>query len=139
LYQEQYKNLAECIWAGANGVVINPEPVAKYGAEIMLHSSFADKNWQPLRFPEEIRDYVKLRNIYKDDRGYFVIPQSCGLPEIGAVVGLGNTLEEAFDHALENAELVEGYYLEGKTGAIEQVREQIDKMDQLGLSVFNED
>lgn len=139
LYQEQYKNLADCIWAGANGVVIDPEPVAKYGAEIMLHSSFADKNWQPLRFPEEIRDYVKLRNIYKDDRGYFVVPQSCGLPEIGAVVGLGNTLEEAFDHALENVELVEGYYLEGKTGAIEQVREQIEKMNKLNLSVFDED
>lgn len=139
LYQEQYKNLAECIWAGANGEVIDPEPVAKYGAEIMLHSSFADKNWQPLQFPEEIRDFVKLRNIYKDDRGYFVVPQSTGLPEIGAVVGLGDTLEEAFDHALENAELVEGYYLEGKTGAIEQVKEQIEKMDKLGLSVFNED
>jgi predicted RNase H-like HicB family nuclease len=139
LYQEQYKNLAECIWAGANGEVIDPEPVAKYGAEIMLHSSFADKNWQPVRFPDEIRDFVKLRNIFKDERGYFVVPQATGLPEIGAVVGLGDTLEEAFDHALENAELVEGYYLEGKTGAIEQVKEQIEKMDKLGLSVFNED
>jgi hypothetical protein len=138
LYQEQYKNLAECIWAGANGEVLDPEPVAKFGAEIMLHSSFADKNWQPLRFPEEIRQFVKLRNIYKDDRGYFVVPQSCGLPEIGAVVGLGDTLEAAFDHAIENAELVEGYYLEAKTGAIEKVKEQIEKMDKLGLSVFNE-
>lgn len=136
LYQEQYKNLAECVWAGANGVVIDPEPVAKYGAEIMLHSSFADKNWQPIEFPEEIRDYVKLRNIYKDERGYFVIPQATGLPEIGAVVGLGDTLEEAFDHALENASLVDGYYLEAKEGAIDKVREQIDKMKELGLSTF---
>ena len=136
LYQEQYANLAECVWAGANGVVIDPEPVAKYGAEIMLHSSFADKNWQPLEFPEEIRDYVKLRNIYKDDRGYFVIPQSTGLPEIGAVVGLGDTLEEAFEHAIENAKLVDGYYLEAKEGAIDKVRAQIDKMKELGLSTF---
>ena len=138
LYQEQYLNLAECIWAGANGVVIDPKPVAKYGAEIMLHSSFADKNWQPLRFPEEIRDYVKLRNIYKDDKGYFVVPQSVGLPEIGAVVGLGDTLEDAFKHALENAEKVEGYYLEAKEGAIEKVREQIKKMEELGLSTFGD-
>jgi len=138
LYQEQYKNMAECIWAGANGQILDPEPVAKFGAEIMLHSSFADKNWQPLRFPEEIRQFVKLRNIYKDDRGYFVVPQATGLPEIGAVVGLGDTLEAAFDHAIENAELVEGYYLEAKTGAIEKVKEQIEKMDKLGLSVFNE-
>jgi hypothetical protein len=136
LYQEQYKNLAECIWAGANGEVIDPEPVAKYGAEIMLHSSFADKNWQPLDFPEEIRDFVKLRNIYKDDRGYFVVPQSCGLPEIGAVIGLGDTLEGAFEHALENAEQIDGYYLEPKSSAIEKVREQIEKMKEIGLSTF---
>jgi predicted RNase H-like HicB family nuclease len=139
LYQEQYKNLAECMWFGANGIVLDPEPVAKYGAEIMLHSSFADKNWQPLTFPDEIRDFVKLRNIYKDERGYFVVPQSSGLPEIGAVIGLGNTLEEAFDHALENAGLVEGYYLECKTGAIEQVKEQIQKLADINLSMFDED
>jgi hypothetical protein len=137
LYQEQYENLAECMWAGANGVIIDPIPVAKYGAEIMLHSSWADKNWQALRFPDHLRDFVKLRNLYySPKRGYGVIPQSQGLPEIGAVVGLGNTLEEAFDHALANAEEVGGYYLEGKTGAIEQVKEQIEKMKALNLSTF---
>lgn len=137
LYQEQYANLAECMWYGANGIVIDPEPVAKYGAEIMLHSSWADKNWQALTFPDELRPFVKLRNIYRSDtRGYAVIPQATGLPEIGAVVGLGNTLEQAFDHALANAEEIGGYYLEGKTGAIEEVKEQIAKMKALGLSVF---
>ena len=138
LYQEQYANLAECMWYGANGIIVNPEPVSKFGAEIMLHSSWADKNWQKIKFPEEIRDYVKLRNCYKNKDGYYCIPQDCGLPEIGAVIGLGDTLEEAFDHALQNAEQVEGYYLESKSSAIDQVREQIDKMRQLGLSTFDE-
>jgi hypothetical protein len=138
LYQEQYSNMAECMWYGANGIVINPEPVAMFGAEIMLHSSWADQNWQKVTFPEEIRDFVKLRNAYRNEDGYYCIPQDCGLPEIGAVIGLGDTLEEAFDHALQNAEQVEGYYLESKSSAIDQVREQVDKMKKLGLSTFDE-
>ena len=53
-------------------------------------------------------------------------------------MGLGDTLEDAFKHALENAEKVEGYYLEAKEGAIEKVREQIKKMEELGLSTFGD-
>ena len=138
LYQEQYANLAECIWAGANGIVVEPEAVAKFGCEIMLHSSWADKGWQPISFPEDIRDFVKLRNATKIDGVYYAIPQAVGLPECGAVIGLGDTLKEALDHACENAEQVTGYYMEAKTGAIDDIKEQIAKMEELGLNTFGE-
>jgi len=139
LYQMQYANLADCIWAGANGIVIEPEATAKFGAEIMLHSSWADKAWQPISFPEDIRDYVKLRNATKIDGIYYAIPQACGLPECGAVIGLGDTLEEALDHAVENAEQVTGYYLEAKMGAIDDIKKQCEKLDELGLNMFKEE
>lgn len=139
LYQEQYSNLADCIWAGANGIVIEPEATAKYGAEIMLHSSWADKGWQPVNFPPEIRDRVKLRNATKIDDVYYAIPQSCGLPEIGAVIGLGDTLKEALDDAVANAEQVSGYYLDAKMGAIDDIKEQCKKLEELGLNMFDEE
>jgi len=138
LYQEQYSNLADCIWAGANGIVIEPEATAKYGAEIMLHSSWADKGWQPISFPEELRDRVKLRNATKIDDVYYAIPQACGLPEVGAVIGLGETLQEALDDAVANAEQVTGYYLEAKMSAIDSIKEECEKLDKLGLDMFNE-
>ena len=138
LYQEQYENLAECIWYGANGIVVEPEATAKYGCEIMLHSSWADKGWQPISFPEEIRDMVKLRNATKIDGVYYAIPQTVGLPECGAVIGLGETLQEALDYAVRNAELVTGYYLEAKMGAIDDIKKQCEKLDELGLNMFDE-
>jgi hypothetical protein len=138
LYQEQYSNLADCVWYGANGIVIEPEATAKYGAEIMLHSSWADKGWQPVSFPEELRDRIKLRNATCIDGVYYAIPQSCGLPEVGAVIGLGDTLKEALDDAVANAEQVSGYYLEAKMGAIDDIKEQCAKLEELGLNMFDD-
>lgn len=137
LYQEQYSNLADCIWAGANGIIVEPEASARFGCEVMLHSSWADCGWQPVSFPDEIRDRVKLRNATMINGIYYAIPQSCGLPEVGAVVGLGNTKEEAIEDAKQIAEQVTGYYLEAKMGAIDSIHEECEKLDKLGLNMFD--
>jgi len=136
-FQIAYKNLAECIWAGANGIIIPTEAEAEYFCELMVHSSFADKNWQPVTFPQEYRERIKLRNPAKIDGKYYCIPQSVGLPEIGAVVGLGDSIESAIDDALEVAENVTGYYIEAITSAAEEAVEQVAKMKKLGLSMFD--
>jgi hypothetical protein len=54
------------------------------------------------------------------------------------VIGLGETLQEALDYAVRNAELVTGYYLEAKMGAIEDIKKQCEKLDELGLNMFDE-
>lgn len=131
-----YLNFAECLWAGANGIVIEPEAVQEFSCELMIHSSFADKSWQPVAFPQEIRERVKLRNPAKIDGKYYCIPQSCGLPEIGAVVGLGDTMQDAIDDALEVAEQVTGYYLETITSAADDAIKQVEEMKKIGLSIF---
>jgi hypothetical protein len=136
LYASQYRNLAECIYFGALGIVVEPEPEAKIGVELMLHSSWADKSFQPIDFPPEIADFVKIRNWCVINGINYAIPQAVGLPECGAVIGLGDTIEEAMDHAVENAEQVTGYYLEAKTGAIDDIKKQLDIMDERGLNYF---
>jgi hypothetical protein len=137
LFQEMYANLAECIWAGANGIVIEPEAVKPYGAEILLKSSWAECNWQPISFPEEISQWVKIRNACQIDGRHYAVPQQpVGLAECGAVIGLGDTLEEACEKALEHAAQVKGYYLEASTQCIDAIKEQIAKMEEYNLSVF---
>ena len=134
LYQEMIGNLAEVIWAGAHGGLIAPEPVCKFGCEVMIHSSWADEHWQAIDFPESIRQFVKLRNLTRIRDRYYVVPQRVGLAEIGAVVGIGDTLKEAIDHAKENCEKIGGYYIECKLDSIDEAIEQIKAGQKIGIN-----
>jgi len=133
LYSEMFENWGEVIWYGAEGVVMEPVPVAEYGCEVMIHSAWADTNWQAVHFPEELRPFVKLRNHTKIDGMDYVVPQDVGLPEIGAVIGMGDSLDDAIEMAKENCEQVKGYFLDCKVESIEKGLEEIEHMKEMGL------
>lgn len=136
LYQEYYKNLGRIIWDGANGIVTDPEPEAKYGAELIIHSSWADKNWQPVDFPDDMRRFIKLRNATKIKGRYYVIPQAVGLPEIGSTIGWGNTLKAAMEMAEEVANSVEGHYIKIPKESFEEANQEIEKLEAFGIKMF---
>jgi len=138
LYQNFYTNLAECVWYGANGIIIEPTTDFSHGCEILVHSTWADKNWMPVLIPEDIRDKVKLRNSMKIKGVEYCAPQSTGLPEIGAVVGLGNTLEEAIQDAVETGQRIKGHYIEIPESAADEAREEIKKLKDIGLDAFGD-
>lgn len=130
---EWVDNWPEIVWNGAEGKLVEPEVNALYAVEFMLHSSFADKNWQAVGIPDEVRQWVKLRNHARINGVDFAVPQSVGLPEVGAVIGFGDTLQEAAKMALENAYQVEGYYLEAKTDALSKVIAEINNAQEDGI------
>jgi hypothetical protein len=125
LYQVMIENLAEVIWYGAEGIVIEPEFRAKWGAEVLLISDWADKNWMHVTFPEEVRENVKLRNFCLIEGEYYVIPQWTGCAEIGAVVATGDTAEAAIEECKRICTLVEGHLLDKPTDALDIAREQL--------------
>ena len=136
LYQEMFSNLSEVIWHGAHGVMVDPISDFAYSAEILLHSQWADKNWQAVDFPRELRDKIKFRNltVYKDK--YYIVPQSVGLPEIGAVVGFGETLDAAIDDAKSVGEQVKGYFIDVPDNALDKAVEELDKCKEFGINLF---
>lgn len=136
LYQIMYENLAEIIWYGAQGYLIDPVVDNDYGVEALIHSSWADKNWQPVEFPEAYRDNIKLRNACKIEGKYYCVPQAVGLPEIGAIVAEGKTLDEAVDKVKEIAEQVTGYYIEAKVESIDKALEEFEKLEEYGVKIL---
>jgi hypothetical protein len=139
VYQELYDNWGEIIWSGAGGDLVEPVPTAKYAVQAMIHSAWADKNWQAVEFPDEVARYVKLRNHTRIRGKDYCVPQAVGLPEIGAVIGLGDTLLEAVEHLRINAEQVKGYFLEIKLDSIGEAVEQMRKGEEYGLSFTDQE
>jgi hypothetical protein len=136
LYQEIYTNLGQIIWDGANGILTDPEPVAKYGAELMIQSSFSGKHWQPIDFPDELRRFVKLRNATRIKGRYYIIPQESELTDIGAVIGYGDTLQAAIKMCKKVADQVTGYDIHVPTATFDSAEEEIAKGEKIGLKLF---
>jgi predicted RNase H-like HicB family nuclease len=133
--QEVFSNWPEIIAEGAEGNMASPETAHQYAAIAMIHSSWATNNWQAVEFPEEIRKFVKLRNHCKIDGKDFFVPQLYELPEIGAVIGVGDTLDECIEHLRSNAEQVKGYYLEIKLDSIDKALEEIHSAKEIGIEI----
>lgn len=135
LVLNMYTNLADILWYGAEGECIAPIPEDKYGVELLIHSSWADKNWQAVEFPPELRENIKLRNLCVIEGKYYVVPQSVGLPEIGAVVATGATIEEASKKVKEYAEKIEGYGVDTYPDSLDKANEQIQKLKKFGIEL----
>ena len=126
LMQIMCENLSEVIWEGADGVLLEPDfGDNKWGAEVLLHSTWADQNYAHIRFPAEYRENIKLRHYTVIDGDIYVSPQATGMPEIGAVVATGKTAKEAIDRAKMIAEKVESHQLEIPVDAMDDALEDL--------------
>jgi hypothetical protein len=119
LYQIIVENLAEVIWYGAEGILIEPEFAGKYGAELILTSEHLAESWVKVAFPKQYADNVKLRYFTEHDGDRYVIPQANRMPFLGAVVAYGDTAKEAIGQVTEIAKTVEAFEIASKPEALE--------------------
>ncbi len=128
LYLYLIENMADVIWDGADGELSEPAFKYEYAAQLILKSDWAQYGWQPLEFPDELREHVKIHYLtIKNGRSYFV-PQQIPIPEIGAVVAGGDTQEEAIAKCIEIAEQVKGYDVKFEASALEKAAADLAKV-----------
>jgi hypothetical protein len=137
LCQEFYSNFSEIVWAGAQGEIIDPVPAAEYGVQVILKSPWAEKNWQPVRYPEKYARQIKLFNPAVVNGARYVVPQDEELQEIGAVIGWGETPEAAVKHMQEAADSIEGFGIQIPLGSIDKAKSQMEELSEMGLGVFD--
>jgi hypothetical protein len=134
-YIEMFNNWAEVIWAGANGEVVDLEPDEDdtYFAQIVLKSDWVteDDEYLPVRFPDEIRRWVKLHNYCIVDGEVTVTPQQ--FPEFGSVIGIGSTREEAQKMAIANAEQVEALDIEFAHDVFDTIDKHVNDAASIGV------
>jgi hypothetical protein len=63
------------------------------------------------------------------------MPQAVSIPEIGAVVADGNTIEEAIKKVKEYCDQVEGYYLEMFCDSLDKAQEELEHLREFGIDL----
>lgn len=129
---EIYENYAEAVLQIADGKVPTLKPRAKFGAEIILKSEWHKEHKLTVEFPKEISQWVKLKNQTWKDGAYDCIPnRNAGY--FGAVVALGNTVEEATKKAIEYAEQIEADELCFDSNVFDKAGEAIKSGEKFGI------
>lgn len=97
---ETMENLAEVIWHGANGELIQPKWNASFAASATLHSHCKTEGWKTVSVNKEVARWVKLaRCCYKNGLYHFP-PQKND--EVGVVLGMGDAIEETITAVKEH-------------------------------------
>lgn len=131
LYWEMIENVGEIVEAGANGILVEPVWRAKYGALAIIHSSFAEERWCPVHREESVRQWVKFRNYCEiEGQGYIVPTDGIRMCEVGDVIGIGDTLEEAINACREHAEGVSGFDIKVNTAAVVEALKEIENAEE---------
>lgn len=107
---ELWSNLGEIIWAGANGELVDPEPAAKFSAEVLLKIR-SDKggSWRKCEIPQELRPWLKLSGHCEVDGLAWFAPDESNDDACGWLVAIGDTPQEALDSIKEKvSELPDG-------------------------------
>lgn len=100
---ETCTNLADVIWAGANGELIEPEYCALFAAEATMHYKGDGDGWKVLNVPDKAKQWVKLcQYCIGDDDAYHFPPHAND--EVGIIMGLGDTIEGAIEALKANFE-----------------------------------
>ena len=129
VYCGMFENLADILWNGAEGKLVNPITKFKFGAQIIICSEwYSLGHWQPVRFPEEIRGAVKIYNHCRVDGVDYAVPQLANMKQVGSVVAFGNTPEETVAKCKEIAEQVEGYDLETEADSLDTAVKELEKV-----------
>lgn len=100
---ELYENISEIIFEGASGTLVDPVLSAAFACEAMVEHKGNKDRWRSLQVPDSTRRWIKLYNTVKIGDTLGIAP---GSECIGAVVGIGQTPQEALDHLKENAESI---------------------------------
>jgi hypothetical protein len=127
-------NMPEIIWKGAHGEMVDFVVDYKYAFEFVLYSEEAAENPLAVKYPKEITKFVRLYNKYQDKHGMaWVLPTAAKLVQIGAVLGFGDTIQSAHDHALKNAEQIHADKLEIRTDAVGKLWEELREAKKKGI------
>jgi len=121
-----YTNLADILWFGAGGVLVEPEPAAEWCFELMLEGRYIKDYDCALEYPDSLIPFVSVSDLCIVNGVRTAMSADIG--NVGSVVGMGSTMKEAIAVALKRAELVKGDGVCFEASAADKASEEWEKM-----------
>jgi hypothetical protein len=133
---ETCSNLADVIWQGAQGELIEPEFAYDFAAEATLHydaapSDATGQEWKTLHLPKGMESAVKLYHYCRIDGAYHFPPHKTD--EVGVVIGVGDSVEESIDDLNGNLEALKGLPVHAKVAGFASLLESIKEAEKQGM------
>lgn len=144
LQLELISNLGEIFYHGALGDFVQIEPTAKFGVELMIYSCWEDLAWTPISIPDDSQQWIKLSTYCKVDGLYYPICHEGHehIPwyeeNIGCSVGIGDTMEDAVEMAIEHANSIEGHALKFNEMSIGKALARAQEGESKGIEFSDE-
>lgn len=124
-------NLAQIMWEGAHGTLVDPDYRYPYGAQLVLKSPWVQEHALGLEIGQ--RDRVAIHgHCIIEGQDYAVSPAE--LEEFGSAFGMGNSVADAIGDAIEAAESVKGHQVSFQAGAMKDIIDSIRTGRKLGLT-----
>lgn len=103
---ETCANLAEVVWKGAQGVIVQPQFTHEFAVAAIMHSKTEGDGWKILDLPKKVRQWTKLLHFCKSDNMYHFPPRFND--ELGTLIGVGDTISAAVESLVEHYEELDG-------------------------------
>lgn len=124
-------NLAEVFYEAAHGRMVEPDFIAPIVVQIVVTSEWGADHPLAVKIGRQDRIAVYGHCIV-DGQHYAVSPAE--IKECMGAVGLGTTLADAMEDAIDAAESIEGRDIAYDKGALEELTEVIQRGNEIGLN-----
>lgn len=131
LYIDWITNWYDIITGAVEGKLVEPEFSHKYGAEIILKSSYVCENNLTVSFDKKFADFVKLKASYvRDGVNYVVRMKDVGveMEQFGSAVGFGETPDAAIANAMKVVETIECDEFNYASDALDKAMKELEKL-----------
>jgi hypothetical protein len=133
-----WKNFPEIIWAGANGELVEPEPIAQYTIETMITTKADKDSWQDVVIDPALIPWARFSYCGQVGNTYAFPPDEYHAGELGWLVAIGDTTREALDHAKELADMLPDG-LNADVEALAGVIKEIESAAEQGIKVVHDE
>lgn len=129
-----FTNLAEIMWEGADGKLVEPKFAAKYGAQFIIESKWSINNPLLVEFPAKYRESIKFRYATMFGEQLWIMPQHSDTPGFASIVVFGDSLDACFAEAQQIASEIKGIGVECLTGSMDGLKKNLEEFAKFGVN-----